>query len=145
MAQVVAMADDVGDKLAASHFGVTERTVQRYRSIAKSGQNVALSEALENKKAELNAVRGDWTVEAVATMTTLVRKVGELAEKATLSNLRDLVGAIKILGELDIQAAVMKGPDINDEHAGLDGEGAEASEAAGRGGSGAGRPAASIN
>ena len=120
------MADQFGDRRAASHFGLTIRSVQRYRARARGGDD-QLSQAVADKRAELNAAAGDWAVAAVAFMTAAIAKLSKLVEKAEVGQMRDVVGAIKVVGELDITRQAM----TNDELTGGAGEGEEAEEAEG--------------
>lgn len=105
MAQALSLARRVGDKEAARHYGVHERTIQRWRE--KAPHDAELSTLVETKKAELDAEIGSWELEVVRTLSIGAVKLRELIQGAGQNQMRDVVGAMKILGELDITRKVM--------------------------------------
>lgn len=94
------MALELGDKAACGHFGINLRTLQRWRKRANG--DAELSQVVTTKKAELDAAKDEWAQEAVAFLRKAIAKLGELVEDAKPNQMRDVVGAIKIVGELDI-------------------------------------------
>ena len=106
-AQVLALAHQSSDQEAAKHFGITVRSVQRYRELAQTDGDLAA--AFAEKNAKLEAAAGDWAEAAVDFMLTGIQKLKELVGKAEVANLRDVTGAVKIVGELDITRKVLGG------------------------------------
>lgn len=128
MAQALSLARRVGDKEAARHYGVHERTIQRWRE--KAPHDTELSTLVETKRAELDAEIGSWELEVVRTLSVGAVKLRELILGAGQNQMRDVVGAMKILGELDITRKVMvdgdSGADGEDrEHAASQEEGSQ--------------------
>src|SRR5690349_19358862 len=97
-AEAVAMGDTFrSDTRAAQHFGITVRTIQRYRQMAASDRN--LSEKIAIKKSELRATVQDWAPAAAETLRFAVERLHDMLERAGDDKMRDVVGAIKILGD----------------------------------------------
>jgi hypothetical protein len=85
---------------AAKQLGISTRTIERYRVLLPSDQ--VLSASYAEKLGELRAAVADWASEASETLRTSCIKLRELVAEAQLADMRNVVGAIKILGELDI-------------------------------------------
>lgn len=111
-AQVLALAEQSSDQAAAKHFGITVRSVQRYRELLASDHELAA--AFAEKNAKLEAAAGDWAEAAVDFMLTGIQKLKQLVGEAKVENLRDVTGAVKIVGELDITRKVLGGRPLAD-------------------------------
>lgn len=128
-AKVLALAAKAGDAEAAKHFRISLRSVKRYR--AKMLADGELAQAVTVKVTEFEAHSKGWAEEAAAFMSQAIRKLGQLVGEAKPEQMRDVVGAIKIVGELDITRKVMG----SDEQPGAGSE-APASQAPARDASG---------
>lgn len=106
-AQVLALAEQSSDEAAAKHWGITVRSVQRYRELLAT--DVELAAAFAEKKAKLEEAAQDWAEAAVEFMLEGIRKLKQLVGEAKVENLRDVTGAVKIVGELDITRKVLGG------------------------------------
>lgn len=104
-AKVLALAAKAGDAEAAKHFRISVRSVKRYR--AKMLLDTELAQAVTAKVSEFEAHSKGWAEEAAAFMSQAIRKLGQLVREAKPDQMRDVVGAIKIVGELDITRKVM--------------------------------------
>lgn len=103
-AAIVAEAMYVGDKAAAKRWHVSVRTVERYR--ARVAADATLAALVERKT---KALETEWTQEAVAFLRTGLRKLRELAEDCKVDQIRDVAGAIKIVGELQVVREALGG------------------------------------
>ena len=119
-AKILALADQVGDIEAAKHFGVSTKTICRHRSRVLSDPE--LSRLVAERKRELEAASVGWAEDGARFMSAAIRRLVELLP---LSGMREVAGAIKIVGELDITRKVLNG----DEQPGSDSEGPETEEA----------------
>jgi len=135
-ARVVALATEIGDVEAAKHFGISARTVARYR--AKLAEDTELSALVAEKTKEFAAVSEGWAEQACRFMSSAIDKLNTLVQQAGPEQMRDVVGAIKIVGELEITRKVLGG-----EQPSSDSEGAEASQVGRPGALGATSSAAS--
>lgn len=115
-AKVLALAAKAGDAKAAKHFGISVRSVKRYR--AKMLADTELAQVVTLKVSEFEAHSKGWAEEAAAFMSQAIKKLGQLVAEAKPEQMRDVVGAIKIVGELDITRTVMG----SDEQPGTDSE-----------------------
>lgn len=113
-ARVLALAEQVGDIEAAKHFGVSTKSVTRYR--ARVVQDAELSRLVAERKHELEANSKGWAEDASSFMSEAIRRLRQLLPTA---GMREVVGAIKIIGELDITRKVLS----DDEQLGGAGEG----------------------
>ena len=107
-------AQDMGDATACKRHKITVRTLERYRR--RLVDDPELSQAVALKKAEIEQ---GWRRERLAALRTGLRKLDELFAKASMKQLRDLVGGVKILGELQVASEVLSDdsdrPDRSDE------------------------------
>ncbi len=117
VARIVADADIMGEESAANRHGVSVRTIYNYRK--RAAKDAAVAEAYKSKKSLINEkLDNDWSASLDRALCTTVSKIDELVAKATLENLRDVVGACKILGELKITKDA-----LSDEQPGADRQG----------------------
>lgn len=100
--RVLLDANLIGDRQAAANHRITERTLRNYR--ARLEGDPELSRAFRVKA---EADEASWGVERAATLALGMRKLRELISNASQEQMRDVVGAIKILGELDVAAGVL--------------------------------------
>lgn len=101
---ILAEAAIHGDALAAKRAGVSTQTVYRYRK--RQAVDPRLSELVEKKKQLLVE---QWEPGAIRYMVKLQAKLEELLDEATIENLRDLAGSMKITGELLVAHGVLGG------------------------------------
>lgn len=89
MARILADATDLGDKRTAERFGISTKTIQRYRA------DFAEDEAMSEQVAELKtALSRDWLDEAKRVRRRLLAR---LDDKADVAEIRDVAGALKIV------------------------------------------------
>lgn len=101
-AQIIALADQFGDKQAAKMSGVSTRTIERYR--ARALRDVGLAALVDSKRSELIAHTKHWADEADEFMSdALAAMRNKLAE----ADLRDVAGAYKIVGEMTLAREVL--------------------------------------
>lgn len=105
----------------ASRYSITTETIRNYRKLEARDPEFA---ALVAKKVQLLTV--EWKDEAVRFLRTGLRKLEHLVDGATYAPgvIREVAGAVKVVGELQIVKAALVG-----EHAGSTGEGSPAEEA----------------
>ena len=130
-AKVLALALQAGDPAAAAHFGISTKSVCRYRTRATT--DTELSRLVEEKTREFRAASEGWAEDAAGFMSRAIRKLDTLVSKAEVDQIRDVAGAIKIVGELDITQKVLGG-----QQPGAHLEGPVPPEAAGADGGGPG-------
>jgi hypothetical protein len=124
-AKVLALAAKAGDEEAAKHFGISTRSIKRYRARLVEGDS-QLAEAVNQKTAQLDQHARHWAEDAASFMSLAIRKLGQLVGQAGPKQMRDVTGAIKIVGELDITRKV-----LGDEQPGAGAEGPAAQANAG--------------
>ena len=113
MARVLADAVTLGDEVAAKRHGISPRSVQRYRALAKSDDRLTGAVAAKKK-----AVDDDWRDSAVQFMRTSIAKLEELVAAAGPDQIREVAGAIKIVGELNVAKDVLGGEQPRSDSAG---------------------------
>lgn len=114
-------AQDMGDAKACKSWKITTQTLRNYRK--RLADDPELLQALALKRAELE---DGWKRERLEALRFGVRRLQELMAKATVKQLRDVAGAVKILGDLQVVSTVL------DEQPGADPEGEEPAKSAGQ-------------
>ncbi len=109
-AQVIAAADQFGVEKAAKLFGIATRTVERYR--ARLELDPELSVRVDNKRQELLAKTKHWAEEADEFMSEALTV---MRQKLPAAELRDVVGAYKIVGELTLTRQALMIDEDDDE------------------------------
>lgn len=97
VAQLVADSLTVGTAAAAHAWKVSPRTVERYRAKVEAGGPLTASVA---KK--LEATNSEWRDVAVSFLRRGIAKLGTLIDQAGTDQIRDVAGAVKIVGELQV-------------------------------------------
>lgn len=95
--RILVDALDMGDAKACARHNVTVRTLQNYRK--RMVNDPELSQAFALKKEQVDR---KWDTQRRLFLAEGFAKVRELISTATLTNLRDLVGALKVAGELQV-------------------------------------------
>lgn len=88
------------DVRAAQELGISARSVQRYR--AQSATDPVLAGLVAIKKSELDAESRNWAPVAMASLRSMVEKLDYLVQQADKTQIRDVAGAIKIVGDLEL-------------------------------------------
>lgn len=132
-AHILADAVAIGDKPAAERNGITERTLRNYRKRLQSDPE--LSKLFRAKKDALDsdrdAERLEWSRElrrAVHVGVAKARQMIEALPADRFEHLRDVVGFVKVFGELDITKRALG----DDDEPSPDLEGEEAAAASNR-------------
>ena len=100
IANILAYGEIHGDAAAAAHFGVSLRSVQRYRKRVKEGTNPELTRAVAEKSKHIASKYGDLMDEVFELSLQALKTRVQTASKNTAPiEDRALIGAIKILGE----------------------------------------------
>jgi hypothetical protein len=133
-AKVLALALTAGDSEAAKHFGISAKSVSRYRQ--RSLTDASLSALVFEKTREFRAASEGWAEDAAGFMSRAIRKLDTLVGQAGVDQIRDVAGAIKIVGELDITQKVLGSGEQPSPHQ----QGPVPPEAAGADGGGPGTP-----
>ena len=94
----------LGDGPAATRHNVSLRSIQRYRVRARS--DAALAELVASKKAK---VEQDWTDARRRFLRRAIAKLEQLIDGAKPEQIREVAGAIKIVGELDVVKGALGG------------------------------------
>lgn len=107
-ATILAFGELHTDEEAAKKFGVSKRTIERWRAAAREGKRPELAALVaENKRVAL-----DKHSELLDEFFADALEAGRAKLKASSENtLRSIVGAIKIAGELRIQRDLLKDDD----------------------------------
>jgi hypothetical protein len=100
--RVLVDAFDLGDATACQRHGISVRTLERYRVRLKGDPQ--LSEAVAQKKEELER---DWRQARRRALRSGITKLEQLIQVAEVKQLRDVAGAVKILGDLEVVAGVL--------------------------------------
>ena len=100
--QILVDAAAVGDETACAHWKVSGKTLQRYRK--RLADDPELSRAVRMKSQELDR---EWRTARRRFLRRAIGKLEALVEQATVGQMRDVTGAIKILGELEITAGMV--------------------------------------
>lgn len=100
IANILAYGAIHGDAAAAAHFGVSLRSVQRYRKRVKEGTNPELTRAVAEKSKHIASKYGDLMDEVFElSLHALKTRVQTASKNNAPIEDRALIGAIKILGE----------------------------------------------
>lgn len=97
IARLVIDAQLVGKAEAASRWNVSERTVWRHVARAKTDTSLA---SIVSKN--LEATETEWRDVAVEFLRKGIAKLGALIDQAGKDQIRDVAGAVKIVGELQV-------------------------------------------
>lgn len=103
VAQILVDAYLIGDPRAAKHWGITDRTIRNYR--ARMETDEALSSRFLQKKREVEA---DWVDTSKRFLARSIAKLEDLVQSAGPDQIREVAGAIKIVGELDVVRSALK-------------------------------------
>lgn len=106
-------AADMGDPKACKNYKITSQTLRNYRKRLENDAEFLQTFAV--KKKELDE---GWKLARRSALRAGIRKLEQLIERAGVKQLRDVAGAVKILGDLDVVANV-----LDDEQPGTDREG----------------------
>lgn len=110
------LSDELGTSLVAealfstdpaalcARYGVSTKTLERWKARCSSDQKLA---AVVSKKK--NAQREEWEDEAVRFMRRGLRKLDELVDKAAVTDMRNVSGAIHLVGNLLVASGVLRG------------------------------------
>ena len=102
--EVIVDALLLGDDQAAARHNVATRTVKRYR--ARMRTDAALAQVVSAKKAR---VEQDWTDARRRFLRRAIAKLEQLIDGAKPEQIREVAGAIKIVGELDVVKGALGG------------------------------------
>lgn len=83
----------------AKRYGISERTLQRLKGDEQT--NPALAALVRQKKAEMAQSEQGWRQVRLRFLRKSIEKLGRLVEEATSAQIREVAGAIKIVGELE--------------------------------------------
>lgn len=97
VAAALTFGDAYGDNAAAERYGVSARTLQRYRQRIREGSAPELAVLVAEKRAAVAAKHRDQLDEVFGEMLTALKKRVQDTQNPMLD--RDLVGAIKIVGD----------------------------------------------
>lgn len=100
----------VGDEQAAARWGVCTKTLQRYR--ARLANDPELARAVKATSQKLDA---EWRTARRTFLRAGIRKLQELVDLAGVDKIREVAGAIKIVGDLEITSGVLDEPEHNDD------------------------------
>lgn len=113
VAQILVDATALGDAAAAERHGVSVRTIGNYRALLRRDPE---GEAAELFAVKRKAISERWLRSTADARDKLLAKVLTLVEKAEPEQLRDVVGALKIVHDANVSERVIAD--------GLGGEGA---------------------
>lgn len=129
IAAVLTHADlQSSDPAAALHFGVTERSVRRWRSQMLAGELPDVARLVRQKKAEALEKHADQLDRVFSKFLTAIEM--RLEDPEADNSLRGLIGGAKVTGELRIQRDMLA-EDVNGKPAGSDSARPGATEATG--------------
>lgn len=100
--RVLVDAAQMGDRQAAERWKVSEKTVRNYRQ--RLSGDPSLAEAFRVKNAEVSE---DWRRERLDFLRFGIGKLKQLVEQATPAQIRDVAGAVKIVGDLEVVAGAL--------------------------------------
>lgn len=124
IANILAYGEIHGDAAAAAHFGVSLRSVQRYRKRVKEGTNPELTRAVAEKSKHIASKYGDLMDQVFELSLQALKTRVQTASKNTAPiEDRALIGAIKILGEQRVtRDFLLDGTQDEDEFGAVDSE-----------------------
>jgi hypothetical protein len=97
LVEILVDAACLGDTLAAQKWKITTRTVERYR--VRAAADPQLSGPVAEK---IRVETPDWATVRLRFLIKATAKLEMLVEKAQVENMRDVTGAVKIIGELHV-------------------------------------------
>lgn len=104
VATILIDAYQVGELAAAKRWGITDRTIRNYKTRLET--DTELSRAFHEKKARVEA---DWLETSRRFLSRSIAKLEELVHQAGTDQIREVAGAIKIVGELDVVRSALGG------------------------------------
>lgn len=113
--EILAEAAVVGDAATAKRWGISKRTLWRYRARAKADS--ALTAQVNEKKGLL--AKTGWAANLGDTLRTVIDSIKARTEKGE-PNYRELVGAAKVLGELETVRKALDGEQPADPRQGAE-------------------------
>ena len=118
-ARIGADAELFGVEEAAKRHSISERTVRRYRAMAAADPDLA-REIRERKALVLKQEDLDWATTGRRFLRRSLAKLEELVQqaKAEPGSIREVAGAIKIVGELDVVRSALGGEQPDDPEPG---------------------------
>lgn len=102
-----------GDATACAKHEITARTLQRYRAALETDEELSAFYAQLSR----TVTTQNWANELNVTLTTAIRKQGDLIRGITTSsaeNISAVTGAIKALSEIAITRDVLGAGEVND-------------------------------
>ncbi len=103
-ARILAEAACIGDKKAAERNGVSDRSIRNYR--LRMETDAELSALFQTKK---KLIETEWRQEAITFLRTSIAKLGDMVQAADNTQIREVAGAIKLVGELALMKDVLGG------------------------------------
>lgn len=100
--RILVDAVECGDQVACDRWGVTTRTLRRYRE--KMTADPRLSEAVISKSRQLD---GEWRTARRVFLRSAIAKLQALIEGAGEERIREIAGAIKIVGDLEVVSGAL--------------------------------------
>lgn len=128
-ARILVDAIALGDKTACKQWGITERTLGRYRVRLEADRGLSEAVRIIGDKADKH-----WRTARTQFLRKAIAKLETLIAAATPKQIRDVAEAVRVVGELDVASQVLNGSD-NPDH-----EGSGSATSATHAGAGAGRP-----
>ena len=99
---VLVDAIDCGDQTAMDRWKVSARTLYRYRS--RLHADPVLAAAVKHKR---DAMDGEWRSARRTFLRSAIAKLQALIENASEERIRDIAGAIKIVGDLEVVSGAL--------------------------------------
>ena len=118
-ARIIAEAEFSPDKLVCDRYGITPRTLQRYR--VQMAEDPKLSDCVASQK---EALESEWVSDAIRTMRCqfrFLRKAAQQADAKDPAAIHAIAGAMKLLGDgvagsriIDARLGLLGGPPDGD-------------------------------
>jgi hypothetical protein len=106
-ARVLVAAMVKGDREVAQEYGVSRRSIQRWRSIITKDPEGELATSVAKKK---EAVEGDWAAKiptAIESCLDFIEKAAREGDPKDPDLLRSVAGALKMVSEVQISKVLM--------------------------------------
>ncbi len=131
IASILTYGEIHGDRKAAAHFGISLRTIQRYRKQLKEGDNPEMARVVAEVSQHVATKHRDLMDEVfeLSLQSLKVRVVSALANKSPIKD-RSLIEAIRILSEQRVTRDFLLEDEDNDELGSVDLESATEAEGA---------------
>jgi hypothetical protein len=113
VATILVDADTLGDRDAAARYGISDRTIRLHRQRMRENDEIAA--LYRDKKARLEA---QWAHDRRRVLGKALAKVEALIEQAGVDQLRDVVGAIKVIGDLELVGNAIRGEQLGGDSPG---------------------------